>query len=46
MREDMRTLANTDSGMVLLREILADIPPDTLSGLVCQLLFRMLLSAI
>jgi hypothetical protein len=31
--EDMGTLVNTASGMVIAREILADISPDILSGL-------------
>jgi hypothetical protein len=29
----MRILANADSGMVLVRDILAGIPPDRLAGL-------------
>jgi hypothetical protein len=33
MGDDMRTLAITDSGMVLIHEILTGIPPDILAGL-------------
>jgi hypothetical protein len=33
MGEDMGMTANTDSGMVWLRDILAGIPPDILAGL-------------